>query len=208
MNILTGDLIKMLLAIAIGGVIGLEREMRQKGAGFRTITLICVGATLFTIMDSQAGASGRITANIVTGIGFLGGGVILHENNHVKGLTTAAVVWLSAALGVIIGYGVYPFSLTAAALVMVVMVVFDRVESWVLDHWEVRHYEIILPVDLEKHARVKKILIECGLRSIRDQHMKRDGQLICMWDVSGSFPKHSSFVEKLLTDPDILGVQW
>jgi putative Mg2+ transporter-C (MgtC) family protein len=208
MNLLTADLIKLLLAMGIGGVLGLERELRQKGAGFRTITLICVGATLFTIMDSRVSASGRITANIVTGIGFLGGGVILHENNRVKGLTTAAVVWLSAALGVIIGYGSYSFSLAAAALVLVVMIVFDRVENWVLDRWEVRHYEIALPVDLEKHDRVKKILEDCGLHSIRDQHMKRDGQLICMWDVSGSFPKHSSFVEKLLADPDILGVQW
>ena len=93
------DILILFLSILAGGSFGLERELHHKAAGFRTIILICLGATLFTILDKQMEGAGRIAANIVTGVGFLGAGVILHEENRVRGLTTSASVWLAAALG-------------------------------------------------------------------------------------------------------------
>jgi len=85
------DLIKVLIAVVIGGIIGMEREIHSKAAELRTITLITVGATLFTILSEKFGdpATSRIAANIVTGIGFLGAGVILFAEGKLKGLTTA-----------------------------------------------------------------------------------------------------------------------
>src|ERR1700748_177102 len=102
----TSDIIiKLVLAIVIGGAIGAEREYRSKSAGFRTLTLICLGATLFTILSQYIGGAGnpdRIASNIATGIGFVGAGVIFKgdsAHSKVNGITTAAMIWVVAALG-------------------------------------------------------------------------------------------------------------
>src|SRR6478752_603645 len=94
-------IVRLLLAAAIGGVLGAEREIRRKSAGFRTNILIALGACIFTMvgMSFGAGDPSRVTAQIVTGIGFLGGGAILHSNDGVHGMTTAAIIWVNAALG-------------------------------------------------------------------------------------------------------------
>ena len=98
MPLLTEDLIKLSLAALLGGLIGAEREYRDKAAGFRTLVLIAIGSTLFMILSLRFGAANddtvRIAANIVTGIGFLGAGVILRGSGGVVGLTTAATVCL------------------------------------------------------------------------------------------------------------------
>src|SRR5205823_10496477 len=100
---------RLLLAAVIGGLIGAERELRRKSAGFRTNILIGLGAAIFTVcsMTLAPGPSDptRIAAQIVTGIGFLGAGAILHSRDGVHGLTTAATVWVNAALGVAAGGG-------------------------------------------------------------------------------------------------------
>lgn len=103
MTLFPEDFIQLLLAIFIGGLIGAEREYRDKAAGFRTIMLICVGATIFTNFSVKLGGDmepTRIAASIVTGVGFLGAGAILRGSRHVTGLTTASTIWLAAALGV------------------------------------------------------------------------------------------------------------
>src|SRR5258706_8574131 len=93
------------VAFIIGAVIGLEREFRSKPAGFRTMILICVGSCLYTILSKEADGSSpdRIASNIVTGIGFIGAGVIFKEGISVNGLTTAALIWITAALGMAVG---------------------------------------------------------------------------------------------------------
>ncbi|HSH66426.1 MAG TPA: MgtC/SapB family protein [Bacteroidia bacterium] len=101
MNILMEETIQLLIAILIGGIIGIEREYSNKSAGFRTMILICVGATLFTILSEKISTTNddRIAANIITGIGFIGAGVVFKEGFTVTGLTTAASIWVTAALG-------------------------------------------------------------------------------------------------------------
>ena len=102
-------LIKLAAAVLVGGLIGAEREFRDKAAGFRTIIFIALGSTLFTVFSSllagQENDPARIAANIVTGIGFLGAGAIMRDGGRVAGLTTAATIWLTAALGMGIGSG-------------------------------------------------------------------------------------------------------
>src|ERR1700759_2252818 len=106
--VLTSDIvIKLALAVIVGGLIGAEREYRSKSAGFRTLTLICLGATIFTIFSQYIGGLGnpdRIASNIVTGIGFVGAGVIFKgdSTSKVNGITTAAMIWVTAALGMAI----------------------------------------------------------------------------------------------------------
>lgn len=103
------DLYKALFALAAGFVLGLEREMKDKAAGLKTITIICLGSALFTIISMKVGIGtsdpGRIAANISTGIGFLGAGVIFKEGFNVYGLTTAGIIWIAAAIGMAIGFG-------------------------------------------------------------------------------------------------------
>src|SRR5580704_5876531 len=112
---------KLLVAIVIGGAIGAEREYRSKSAGFRTLTLICLGSAMFTIFSELIGSGGnpdRIASNIATGIGFVGAGVIFKgdgSGSKVSGITTAAMIWVTAGLGVAIGAGYLMVSVCAAA---------------------------------------------------------------------------------------------
>ncbi|MBO7238183.1 MAG: MgtC/SapB family protein [Elusimicrobiaceae bacterium] len=115
-------IVKILLALILGGVMGLERQYNDKPAGYATNSIICVGATLFTIlslyMGEMGGDPGRIAAQIVSGVGFLGAGAILREGNKISGLTTAAGVWLVAAIGMTIGYGQYLLASVSCALIL------------------------------------------------------------------------------------------
>jgi putative Mg2+ transporter-C (MgtC) family protein len=117
---------RLILAAALGAALGFERELRQKSAGLRTNILIAVGAALFTLMSIEMADDGdptRIAAQIVTGIGFLGAGAIMRTGSGVQGLTTAATVWVNAAVGVAVGGGethlaVIGTAVTLAALLM------------------------------------------------------------------------------------------
>jgi putative Mg2+ transporter-C (MgtC) family protein len=134
------ELIKRLvLSAALGAVLGFEREWRQKYAGLRTNILIALGSTLFTVMsiDLSASAGGdptRLAAQIVTGIGFLGAGAIMRTGVGVRGLTTAAMIWVNAAIGVAVGGGEYRLALIATGVTLLVLVVLNPVESWIDRH--------------------------------------------------------------------------
>lgn len=118
---------RLLVAGLLGAIIGLERELTGKEAGLRTMILICVGAALFTEMSqvlgaAQSGDPTRIASNIVTGIGFLGAGTILHQGATVKGLTTAATIWVAAAVGMAAGAGDYVRAAGTTVLVLLILV--------------------------------------------------------------------------------------
>src|SRR5436190_22553954 len=123
---------RLLLAAAIGGLLGAERELRRKSAGFRTNILIGLGAAIFTICSLTMAGTGeptRIAAQIVTGMGFLGAGAILHSRNSVHGLTTAATVWVNAALGVAAGGGQFHLAIIGGAIVIAVLLVLGPIEA-------------------------------------------------------------------------------
>lgn len=111
---------KLLLAAFCGGVIGWQRDRRQYDAGLRTMALVAIGASLFTSVNDVYG-SDRVVANIVTGIGFLGGGIIFREGGTVHGITTAATVWAVAGIGVAIGVELYLVALVATPLVFIIL---------------------------------------------------------------------------------------
>lgn len=133
-------------AFIIGAILGLEREFRSKAAGFRTMILISVGSCLFTILSKEVagiGASDRIASNIVTGIGFIGAGVIFKEGISVKGLTTAALIWITAALGMAIGYHDYPVAIVVTILVVIVLFILEPVHQFIHKFHKVKDYKII-----------------------------------------------------------------
>ena len=125
---------RLLLATALGAAVGLEREYRQKPAGLRTNILIAVGSALFTILSVEmtkgVGDTSRVAGQIVTGIGFLGGGAILRSGDGIHGMTTAATIWVNAAIGVAAGMGQFALATMVTALTLVVLVVLPPIETY------------------------------------------------------------------------------
>ena len=130
--------LKLFLAIVFSGLIGLEREMRDRPAGLRTHLLVCVGSTIFMIVaqDLFVGspdAVSRIMQGVITGIGFLGAGTIIISHSHIRGLTTAAGVWAVAGIGVVVGLGYY-YLAAIAALVILAIIKLYKIEY----HWHMK----------------------------------------------------------------------
>ena len=126
--------LRLLLAAGLGAAIGIERELHRKPAGLRTNILIAVGAALFTTLSVHlAGVGGtpdRIAAQIVTGVGFLGAGAILHSGGSIHGMTTAATIWINAAVGMAVGAGQYTMAAVATGITVVVLAALAPFEAW------------------------------------------------------------------------------
>lgn len=117
-------LLRLTVAALIGSMIGYERERAGKPAGLRTHGMVCLGSALFTVVSVfgfGSGDPGRVAAQIVTGIGFLGAGAILHQRRSVQGLTTAASLWVTAAIGLAVGVGMELMSLVTAVMVVIIL---------------------------------------------------------------------------------------
>jgi len=134
---------RLSLACLLGGLIGLEREFKRKAAGLRTNLLICMGAAFFTLLSAVLAGDtpdkGRVAANIVQGIGFLGAGVILHNRNRVSGLTSAASIFVVASIGMAAGAGLY----TTAALATLMMIVLLEAVGLLERHVNIKGYPLI-----------------------------------------------------------------
>lgn len=129
------------LSLILGALIGLERELRARDAGMRTNALVAAGAAVFTMVARLFGASGPLAGQIITGIGFIGAGNILKSGEHVKGLTTAATLWMVAGIGMVIGSGYIVYALIATGGVLVVNLVLLPLDHWLLDRGIVRPEE-------------------------------------------------------------------
>lgn len=134
---LLNAVVKLLLSMALGAMIGAERKCKGQIAGVRTFALISMGACLAMMLSIYVpqvyfglknGDPGRIAAQVVTGVGFLGGGAMIHMKGSVKGLTTAAGIWMTATIGMAVGVGMYACSIVATALILVTLVFFEVLE--------------------------------------------------------------------------------
>lgn len=195
--------IRFLLAALWGGIVGAEREYRSKSAGFRTMIMISVGSCFFTMMSVLIGGEGnpdRIAANIVTGIGFLGAGVIFRGDNKVTGITTSATIWAVAAVGMGIGGGFYFAAASASILILVVLSVLPRLET-ALDKWNlVRVYSITCVFSEQSRARYEEQLKLCNLKFQIVKQVK-EGTDVCMtWQVQGNARYHEQFITAIVKD--------
>jgi len=121
-------ILKLIISVGLGSIIGLERKKSNKAVGMRTISLITLGSTIFTIVSSyylQADPS-RVIAQIVTGVGFIGGGIIFKNDMKISGLTTASTVWCAAAVGVLVGIGLYELAVVSTLLILIINVIFEE----------------------------------------------------------------------------------
>lgn len=123
-------IIRLVISIFIGGLIGIEREFEHKPAGLRTIILVCLGSTIFMLIGMElAGAhQARIIAGVITGVGFLGAGAIIRARGEVHGLTTAATIWLASGLGIAVGTGYYFLATLATLSVLIVLRILGFIE--------------------------------------------------------------------------------
>jgi putative Mg2+ transporter-C (MgtC) family protein len=212
MWITTDDLIKIGLALLLGGLIGAEREYRDKAAGFRTIILITLGSTLFTMLSIKlAGPANdpmRVAANILTGIGFIGAGAILRGERGVIGLTTAAIIWLSAALGLGIGGGEYVLSVVVTGFVYTVLWLFPFFEKYIDQSRHMHVYTITIAYSDEIFDYLENILFESGLKLVAAKRTKVSGKLTCHWTMAGPPRVHEHLIEMLLADPLILEFEY
>lgn len=124
-------LTKLVLATALGYLIGMERELHGKVVGTRTISLIAIGSALYVLMSPSiiGGDNSRIIAQVVSGIGFLGAGIIFKDGDSVKGLTTAATVWCAAAIGCLCGAGMFVEAIVGTMAIMIVNIFFKHLRS-------------------------------------------------------------------------------
>jgi putative Mg2+ transporter-C (MgtC) family protein len=210
-NILTEELTKIAISMLIGSVLGLEREFQNRPAGFRTISLICVGATLFTLISLQLGETShsidRIAANIVTGIGFIGAGVIFKNGANVYGLTTAATIWMAAGLGMAVGAAEYALAFATLGASLLILRGFDFFQERVLRVHQRRLYFItfeghLLDVAIEEEMKKNKLQFQ----KIKEKRIKNE--TTCEYEVSGKRKKLEAFHEFLLEHEEITAFEY
>lgn len=153
----------VIASAACGAIVGGERERQEKAAGLRTLMLVCLGSTIFTLASfafvTTTGDSGRVAAQIVTGIGFLGAGAILHSSGIVRGMTTAATIWATAAMGMVVGLGYVGAGLGIALFIRVVLSVLLAFEIRTLGGVQECQVEIVFdPNGGKTRVRIEKIM--------------------------------------------------
>lgn len=170
--------IKLCLALILGGALGMERQYHDKPAGFATNCLICVGAMMFTVMSELMGIAGgdpgRIAAQVVTGVGFIGAGAIMRDGNKISGITTAANVWLVAAIGMAVGYEEYIFATITTSAILLLQLLLRRTLRVVE---MVKHYDTFYVTCDPSWSVVEKIVAQVekqGVTILKSEVNKQD----------------------------------
>jgi putative Mg2+ transporter-C (MgtC) family protein len=206
MELALEDIAKLVLAIVIGGVIGAEREYRDKSAGFRTLIFICVGSTLFTMFSLKIAHNSdpaRIAAQIVSGVGFLGAGAILRVGSRIVGLTTAAMIWLAAALGMGVGSGHYLLAGVGAGVALIVLWAFPIFEHWIDNIHHTEYYEVVCPNTPGRYEELLALIRETGLEISTGKRNKVEDNMHAAWLLRGSPKSHAALAARLFDDPDV-----
>ena len=197
---------QLLLSLLIGGMIGIEREYSSKAAGFRTMILISIGSTLFTIISRKLGAPAnedRIAANIITGIGFIGAGVVFKDGFSVTGLTTAASIWVTAALGMVIGAGNYALAAEGAVIAIIVLLLFEYIQVLIDRLHQRRTYKITFHKDNIRVPEIRDQLDKLRLKHIPRTETRSGDDVRISMDVTGSKHKIDAFNKFLMESADI-----
>ena len=201
-------LLQLGLAVLLGGAIGLERELAGKPAGLRTNILICVGAMLFTLMSVRLAFQGpangdptRIAAQIATGVGFIGAGTILHARGAVTGLTSAATIWVVAAIGIAVGAGAYVDALETTALVMVVLYGLGFVERFAGRHSSRSHLLIHARPEPNALEDLETLVRRAGVEVERTESRRENVDLVIELDLRGPRRLHEQAMISILHHP-------
>ncbi len=202
---MVADVYQLLIALGIGAVIGAEREYRSKSAGLRTMIMVSLSSCLFTILSLKIGVENpdRLAANILTGLGFLGAGVIFKDENRISGITTATTIWMTAAIGMAVGAGYIVLSLFAAFIVLIVLILLIYVQERIEDLHQARTYRIVCPYQQETLDKYEELFKEYSMQVIRNTQHKTEHKITGRWVLIGSAGNHRRLTEYLLNDQNI-----
>lgn len=201
------DVFKAILSLSLGVILGLEREMKDKAAGLRTITIISLGSTLFTIMSYKIGIitdteTTRIASYIVSGIGFLGAGVIFKDGLSINGLTTASIIWAAAAIGMSIGFGHFSTAIIFFAATFLTI----HLGNWLNNHLHSKSFQKTLKIkfkDLSKEDEILEQIKNIAENSYILQHIKENEMFILFIEIKIKTKNQNKLIDYLRSNPDI-----
>jgi putative Mg2+ transporter-C (MgtC) family protein len=196
--------------VIAGCILGLEREVRGKSAGFRTLALICFGATVFTICSYLLGVEenrDRIAANVITGIGFIGAGVIFRNNSSISGITTAASIWIAAAIGMLLGIGNYMLAGAALLFALFILYALDFIQFWIDYKFQHRNYKVVFRDDCPADALEEQVKT-LKLKFNKTKALRTDKQTIFQCEIWGKESNLILLNQWLFDNKSILSFEW
>lgn len=200
-------MLQLVLATLLGGAIGLERELGGKPAGLRTNILICMGAALYTSLSIDIAGDradpGRVAAQIVTGVGFIGAGTILHARGAVVGLTSAATIWVVAAIGVALGSGHYLEGTGATLFVVAVLRGLGRAEKRIARHTTHTRVTVHARPDPSPLEELETVVGRTGLEIVQVAQRRENVDLVIEYEFVGPKRLHDQLMIALLHHPAV-----
>jgi putative Mg2+ transporter-C (MgtC) family protein len=190
------QIIQIIAALLAGAILGLEREYHNKPAGFRTMILICVSSCLFSILSISLSGGDRIASNVVTGIGFIGAGVVFKEGASVKGITSAAIIWMAAAIGMSIGLKHYILAAIVVFIVLVVLIVLTRLEKIIENLHQIKTYEVQFRSADYSIAELESELKGLNIRFVRIKTGKQNNVVTVEYNIVFSPKKNRERIDQ------------
>ncbi|MGI9652182.1 MgtC/SapB family protein [Chryseobacterium sp. RLHN22] len=203
------ELLLIFFSVLLGLCIGAEREYRNKSAGLRTFILVCFGSCLFTILSIKIGIHDpdRLAANIITGIGFLGAGVIFKGDNKIDGITTATTIWATASIGMAVGSGYVYLSLLGTVLVLLILSSLTYFQNFIDKNHKIREYRITIS-NKEDLKHCELLFKTSGLKStVIKQQFSREN-LVTTWRLTGKDQHHENFIKKMMDDDKVMAFSY
>lgn len=208
-------IVRLLLALLCGGLIGWERERKSSAAGFKTYILVCLGSVLvmltgqYLFKEFQSGDIARLGAQVISGIGFLGAGsIIVTGTNQIRGLTTAAGLWVVACLGLAIGSGFYAGAIAAMGILAILLTVLEKIEKKYIRDTKNRNLYIMLQ-SMDTIGVILTLLKESNL-TVNDMHItngkKKDSDIVLLLSIQASKELHSADILTMIQQLD--GVEY
>jgi putative Mg2+ transporter-C (MgtC) family protein len=203
-------LVQLSLAVLLGGIIGLDRELRGKPAGLRTNTLICVGAALFTSLSvGMAGAHGdpaRVAAQIIPGVGFIGAGTILHTRGSVTGLTSAATIWIVSAIGMALGTHAYVEAIGTTLLVVSVLTGLGYLEGFLARQMTLSRLVIHARPEQTAYDELTELVRRNGLEIVESARRQEGPDQVIELDLRGPKRLHDQVLCAVVTQPAVRSI--
>ena len=210
MDIQLETALQLLFSFFIGSAIGLEREYRSKAAGLRTMIMICIGSTIFTEISIAISDSSpdRIASNIITGIGFLGAGVIFKDGLSINGITTATTIWIVAALGMAVGAGEYFVALLGSIVVLIVLSLFENIQRLIVRIHQARSYRITFEEDITFVTALEMELTKLKLRFHKARDIKNENDYTVLYEIYGREEKLETLNVFLKATPQVKSYEY
>jgi putative Mg2+ transporter-C (MgtC) family protein len=195
---------KLAVSLVLGALLGAEREYKGRNIGFRTVILITLGSTLFTILSFILGKDNdpaRIASNIVTGVGFLGAGAIFRDGASVRGMTTASLIWISAAIGMACGIGQFEFAIIVTITTLVILLGFTGVQKFIDRYNQEKVFKISIDNEPEIKLEIEMVMKSFKLKYEHLRQTKSTHGLTIEYEIRGSKASHETLIEYLTKTP-------